>query len=89
MKIPEIAIKSVLQEFFGVPLEGDVGREAYQLVCADSQGLMAIDGIEVHVVGRPFDERFNFFLYESAFMLLRKQTQTLGDKFRMGSVAIL
>jgi len=47
------------QEFYGVPLEGDVGREAYQLVCADSQGLMAIDGIEVHVVGRPFDERFN------------------------------
>ena len=35
------------QEFYGVPLEGDVGREAYQLVCADTQGLMAIDGIEV------------------------------------------
>ena len=25
-------------------------------------GLMAIDGIEVHVVGRPFDERFNINL---------------------------
>ena len=47
-----------IKEFYGVPLEGDVGREAYQLVCADSQGLMAIDGIEVHVVGRPFDERY-------------------------------
>ena len=64
MKIPEITIKLVLQEFFGVPLEGDVGREAYQLVCADSQGLMAIDGIEVHVVGRPFDERYNFIVFK-------------------------
>ena len=64
------------QEFFGVPLEGDVGREAYQLVCADSQGLMAIDGIEVHVVGRPFDEQFNL---EFVFVF----NETLDDGQRL------
>jgi neurexin len=64
------------QEFYGVPLEGDVGREAYQLVCADSQGLMAIDGIEVHVVGRPFDERFNL---EFVFVF----NETLDDSKRL------
>ncbi len=32
-----------LQEFYGVPLEGDVGREAYQLVCADSQGELLLN----------------------------------------------
>ena len=31
------------QEFYGVPLEGDVGHEAYQLVCADSQGQYSSD----------------------------------------------
>ena len=35
------------QEFVGVPLENDVGREEYQLVCSDSEGYSSIDGIEV------------------------------------------
>ena len=47
------------QEFYGVPLEGDVGRDVYQLVCSDSQGLSAYDGIEVVVTSRPFAEKFN------------------------------
>lgn len=47
------------QEFYGVPLEGDVGRDVYQLVCSDNQGLSAYDGIEVLVLNRPFAERFN------------------------------
>jgi hypothetical protein len=34
-----------LQEFYGVPLEGDVGREAYQLVCADSQGELLLNSL--------------------------------------------
>ena len=47
------------QEFVGVPLEGDVGREEYQLVCSDSEGYSAIDGIEVSTLSRPFYEKFN------------------------------
>jgi len=47
------------QEFVGVPLENDVGREEYQLVCSDSEGYSAIDGIEVSVLSRPFYEKFN------------------------------
>ena len=35
------------QEFIGVPLENDVGREEYQLVCSDNEGYSSIDGIEV------------------------------------------
>ena len=38
------------QEFVGVPLENDVGREEYQLVCSDSEGYSSIDGIEVREV---------------------------------------
>jgi len=47
------------QEFIGVPLENDVGREEYQLVCSDSEGYSAIDGIEVSTLSRPFFEKFN------------------------------
>ena len=36
------------QEFVGVPLETDVGREEYQLVCSDNAGYSSIDGIEVN-----------------------------------------
>ena len=46
------------QEFVGIPLEEEVGREEYQLVCSDANGLSAIDGIEVIVLNRPFNERF-------------------------------
>jgi len=72
------------QEFYGVPLEGDVGREAYQLVCADSQGLMAIDGIEVHVVGRPFDERFNL-----EFVFVFNETLDDGQRLVNNRVALI
>ncbi|XP_059090569.1 uncharacterized protein LOC131886297 [Tigriopus californicus] len=47
------------QEFIGVPLEEEVGREEYQLVCSDSNGLSAIDGVEVLVSNRPFTEKIN------------------------------
>ena len=40
------------------------------------QGLMAIDGIEVHVVGRPFHERFNM---EFVFVF----NETLDDGQRL------
>ena len=46
------------QEFVGIPLEEEVGREEYQLVCSDANGLSAIDGIQVVVINRPFNERF-------------------------------
>ena len=46
------------QEFVGIPLEEEVGREEYQLVCSDANGLSAIDGIEVIVGHRDFNERF-------------------------------
>ena len=46
------------QEFFGVPLEEEVGRTEYQLVCSDRRGLSAVDGVEVVVLNRPFSERF-------------------------------
>jgi len=72
------------QEFYGVPLEGDVGREAYQLVCADSQGLMAIDGIEVHVVGRPFYERFNM-----EFVFVFNETLDDGQRLLNNRVGLL
>jgi dystroglycan 1 len=72
------------QEFYGVPLEGDVGREAYQLVCADSQGLMAIDGIEIHVVGRPFDERFNL-----EFVFVFNETLDDGQRLVNNRVALI
>ena len=35
-----------------MPLEEDVGREEYQLVCSDHSGLSAIDGLEVVVYPR-------------------------------------
>jgi len=47
------------QEFIGVPLENDVGREEYQLVCSDNEGYSSIDGIEVSTLSRPFFEKFN------------------------------
>ena len=34
-------------------------REEYQLVCSDSEGYSAIDGIEVSTLSRPFYEKFN------------------------------
>ena len=33
------------QEFVGIPLEEEVGREEYQLVCSDAKGLSAIGTI--------------------------------------------
>ncbi|XP_026677976.1 dystroglycan-like [Diaphorina citri] len=37
------------QEFYGIPQLTDLGRREYQLVCKDSNGLMANDGLEVIV----------------------------------------
>ena len=42
------------QEFYGVPLEGDVGREAYQLVCADSQGQCSRDVKDIEHKNKKF-----------------------------------
>jgi dystroglycan 1 len=46
------------QEFVGVPSLLEVGREEYQLVCSDRNGLSVIDGLVVDVRNRPFSERF-------------------------------
>ena len=51
------------QEFVGVPLENDVGREEYQLVCSDSEGYSSIDGIEVEFLH--WQLTFNFLLHFS------------------------
>jgi hypothetical protein len=40
------------QEFVGVPLDVDVGREQYQLVCSDRSGLSALSGLAVVVVSK-------------------------------------
>jgi len=44
------------QEFYGVPLSTDVGSEEYQLVCTDSSGQTATDGLVVRVEERPKTE---------------------------------
>ena len=49
------------QEFVGVPLENDVGREEYQLVCSDSEGYSSIDGIEVNCISSLLCELFYHF----------------------------
>jgi len=46
------------QEFIGVPLDVDVGREQYQLVCSDRSGLSALNGLVVVVANRPFNEHY-------------------------------
>ena len=40
------------QEFYGLPLDGDVGSEEYQLVCTDSSGAVESDGLVVAVKER-------------------------------------
>ena len=50
-----------------MPLEGDVGREEFQLVCSDTEGYSAIDGIEVTTLSRPFYEKFNLQVIELLF----------------------
>lgn len=73
------------QEFIGVPLESDVGREEYQLVCSDSEGYSAIDGIEVSTLSRPFYEKFNvLFVFvfndtlDDAARLARSRVKLMG-----------
>jgi len=46
------------QEFVGIPLEEEFGQEEYQLVCSYANGSSTIDGIEVNVLNRTFNERF-------------------------------
>ncbi|XP_063226131.1 dystroglycan 1 [Bacillus rossius redtenbacheri] len=41
------------QEFYGIPSRNDEGRREYQLVCEDSAGLMANDGLVVVVHPAP------------------------------------
>ena len=40
------------QEFYGLPLDGDVGIEEYQLLCTDSSGAVESDGLVVAVKER-------------------------------------
>lgn len=40
------------QEFYGLPLDGDVGTEEYQLLCTDSSGAVESDGLVVAVKER-------------------------------------
>lgn len=40
------------QEFYGLPLDNDVGMEEYQLLCKDSSGLVESDGLVVVVKER-------------------------------------
>lgn len=40
------------QEFYGLPLDGDVGTEEYQLLCTDSSGAVESDGLVVAVLER-------------------------------------
>lgn len=40
------------QEFYGLPLDDDVGTEEYQLLCKDSSGAMESDGLVVTVTER-------------------------------------
>lgn len=40
------------QEFYGLPMDSDAGLEEYQLVCTDSGGLTASDGLVVSVKDR-------------------------------------
>ena len=47
------------QEFIGVPLENDVGREEYQLVCSDNEGYSSIDGIEVRQTNYNEIDKYN------------------------------
>ena len=44
------------QEFYGLPLESDLGTEEYQLRCTDRGGLSTFDGLVVVVKERPKNE---------------------------------
>lgn len=72
------------QEFVGVPLENDVGREEYQLVCSDSEGYSAIDGIEVSTLSRPFFEKFNVL-----FVFVFNDTLDDGPRLARSRVKIM
>lgn len=51
------------QEFYGIPQSADEGRKEYQLVCEDSAGSTANDGLEVIVTSPPLA------YYSAAFTL--------------------
>merc|ERR1719410_1908991 len=72
------------QEFIGVPLENDVGREEYQLVCSDNEGYSSIDGIEVSTLSRPFSEKFNVM-----FVFVFNDTLDDGTKLSRSRVRLL
>ena len=72
------------QEFIGVPLENDVGREEYQLVCSDNEGYSSIDGIEVTTVSRPFFEKLNLM-----FTFVFNDTLDDGTKLSRSRVRLM
>ncbi|CAG0895474.1 unnamed protein product [Cyprideis torosa] len=47
------------QEFYGIPLKGDLGKREYTLMCADRDGEHARDALVVYVEHRPMFEHFN------------------------------
>lgn len=79
------------QEFFGVPLAADIGRQEYQLVCEDRGGLTANDGLVVTVNAAPrvrYNVEFSMTLetpYETfinSASIKRKFVEKLRDLFR-------
>ena len=72
------------QEFVSVPLESDVDREEYQLVCSDNEGYSSIDGIEVSTLSRPFSEKFN-----EMFVFVFNDTLVDGTKLSRSRVRLL
>nr|CAD7455771.1 unnamed protein product [Timema tahoe] len=78
------------QEFYGVPSEGDQGRREYQLVCEDSAGQTANDGLVVVVHPAPrvqysveFVMKLNidYTTYKYSSSLKRKFVEKLCELF--------
>nr|CAD7400178.1 unnamed protein product [Timema cristinae] len=78
------------QEFYGVPSEGDQGRREYQLVCEDSAGQTANDGLVVVVHPAPrvqysveFVMKLNidYSTYKHSSSLKRKFVEKLCELF--------
>ncbi|CAG0882637.1 unnamed protein product [Darwinula stevensoni] len=47
------------REFYGLPMQNDIGRKEYTLVCTDQDGLSVNDALVVLVADRPLLQRFN------------------------------
>lgn len=79
------------QEFYGVPLDSDIGRSEYQLVCEDRGGLTANDGLVVAVNPAPpiqynvefrmaLNTPYELFLYSASTK--RKFVEKLQELFK-------